>query len=39
MAYFVTEYADENLAEVVRDRPLTTTEAREMLVPVAEALA
>src|SRR6266545_3730069 len=39
VAYLVTEYAEENLAEVLRVRPLTADEAREMLLPVAEALA
>jgi len=39
LAYLVVEYAEENLAEVLRDRPLTTDEAREMLLPVADALA
>jgi hypothetical protein len=39
LAYFVMEYAEENLAEVLRERPLTTDETRDMLQPVAEALA
>jgi TonB family protein len=39
LAYLVMEYAEENLAEVLRDRPLTADEAHEMLLPVAEALA
>jgi TonB family protein len=39
VAYVVMEYAEENLADVLRDRPLTTEEALEMLLPVAEALA
>jgi TonB family protein len=39
VAYLVMEYAEENLADVLRNRRLTTEEAREMLVPVAEALA
>ena len=39
MAYLVMEYAEENLAEVLRERPLTTEETREMLLPVADALA
>ena len=39
LAYLVTEYAEENLAEVLRDRALSNAEAREMLLPVAEALA
>jgi TonB family protein len=36
--YVVTECADENLSEVVRDRTLTAQEAREMLGPVVDAL-
>lgn len=39
LAYFVMEYAEENLAEVLRERPLTTDETRDMLRPVADALA
>ena len=39
LAYLVMEYAEENLAEVLRERPLTTDETREMLQPVADALA
>ena len=39
LAYLVMEYAEENLAEVLRDRPLTTDETREMLLPVTDALA
>jgi TonB family protein len=39
LAYLVTEYAEENLAEVLRERPLTTDETLEMLQPVADALA
>jgi serine/threonine protein kinase len=39
VAYLVMEYAEENLAEVLRERPLTTDETREMLQPVADALA
>jgi TonB family protein len=39
LAYFVMEYAEENLAEVLSERPLTTDETREMLLPVADALA
>jgi len=39
VAYLVTEYAEENLAEVLHDRPLTTGETREMLLPVSDALA
>jgi Protein kinase domain len=39
MAFLVMEYAEENLAEVLRERPLTTDETREVLEPVADALA
>ncbi len=39
LAYLVMEYAEENLAEVLRERPLTTNEIRELLEPVADALA
>jgi len=39
LAYFVMEYAEENLAEVLRERPLSTDETRDMLPPVADALA
>jgi hypothetical protein len=39
VAYLVMEYAEENLAEVLRERPLTMDETREMLQPVADALA
>jgi TonB family protein len=39
VAYLVMEYAEENLAEALRDRPITADEAHEMLLPVAEALA
>jgi len=39
LAYVVMEYAPENLAEVLRERPLTPDETREMLEPVAEALS
>ncbi len=37
--YCLTEYADENLAEILPDRPLTPEQAGEMLRPVLEALA
>jgi len=39
LVYLVMEYAEENLSEVLPSRPLTPTEAREMLGPVLEALA
>jgi TonB family protein len=37
--YVVTEYADEVLAEILRERPLTTRETRELLAPALEALS
>jgi TonB family protein len=37
--YCVMEYAEENLAEIVPDRPLTAKEAWSMLRPVLDALA
>jgi TonB family protein len=39
VAYLVTEYADENLGEVLHDRPLPAGETRKMLLPVSDALA
>jgi len=39
LLYAVTEYAEENLAEILPERPLTPTETREMLEPVLDALA
>ena len=36
--YVVTEYADEVLAEILRERPLSTDETREMLRPALSAL-
>ena len=36
--YVVSEFADENLGQVLRQRPLTPSEARDMLQPVLEAL-
>lgn len=36
--YAVTEYADENLAQILPERALTPAEAREMLEPVLDAL-
>ncbi len=39
MIYAVTEYAEENLGEILPVRPLTTTETREMLDPVLDVLA
>lgn len=37
--YVVTEYGEEVLADVIRDRPLTLGEAREMLGPVLDTLS
>lgn len=39
VVYCVTEYADEVLADVLKDRPLTPDEVQEMLVPVLDALS
>jgi hypothetical protein len=39
LLYIVMERADGNLAEVLRDRPLSSTEAREVLECAASALA
>jgi TonB family protein len=39
LLYVVTEYAEENLAEILPLRPLSRDEAFEMLRPTAEALA
>jgi TonB family protein len=39
LVYAVTEYAEENLSQILPDRPLTPTEAKEMLGPVLDALA
>ena len=39
MLYAVTEYAEEVLADILPGRPLSTTEAREMIGPVLDALA
>ena len=38
LLYVVMEYAEEDLSLVLRDRPLTPTEARDMLAPALEAL-
>lgn len=37
--YVVTEFADEVLAEILKERPLTTEETRELLGPALDALA
>jgi len=39
LLYVVTEYADESLAQVIPERPLSAGEAREMLVPMIDALS
>ncbi len=39
LLFAVTEFAEESLSEVIPDRPLTPDEAREMLVPILDALA
>lgn len=39
LLYAVTEYAEEVLSEIIPERPLTPTEAREMLGPVLDALS
>lgn len=38
LAYLVMEFADENLAEVLTQRPLSATEARQALEPILDAL-
>jgi len=39
LLYLVMEYAEENLSQVLAQRPLTTEEARDMLEPVLDTLA
>src|SRR6202044_1146266 len=39
MLYVVMEYAEENLSQVIARRPLSPAEARDILGPVADALA
>jgi TonB family protein len=39
MLYAVTEYAEEILSQILPQRPLTPTEAGEMLAPVLDALS
>jgi TonB family protein len=39
LLYVVTEYAEESLSQVIPERPLSTAETREVLVPVLDALA
>jgi serine/threonine-protein kinase len=38
MHFAVMEYCEESLAEVLSERPLTSDEARQMLLPTLEAL-
>jgi hypothetical protein len=38
LAYLVMEFADENLAEVLSQRPLSAAEARQALQPILDAL-
>jgi TonB family protein len=38
LLYMVTEYAEESLAQVIPERPLSTGEAREMLEPILDVL-
>jgi hypothetical protein len=37
--FVVTEYAEQNLAQILPHRPLTPAEVQEMLVPTLDALA
>ncbi|MGB9030702.1 MAG: TonB family protein [Acidobacteriaceae bacterium] len=39
LLYVVTEYAEEVLSEILRERPLTSGETSDMLVPVVDALS
>src|ERR1700679_4092906 len=39
LVYAVTEFPEEVLSEILPERPLSPTEAGEMLVPVVDALA
>ena len=39
LLYAVSEYSDEDLSQILPERPLTPTEAREMLDPVLDALS
>lgn len=38
LLYIVTEYADENLAQILPQRPLTPEETQQMLEPIVAAL-
>lgn len=39
LLYAVMEYAEENLSQILPDRPLTSAECRDLLPPLLEALA
>src|SRR5947207_12334303 len=39
LLYVVAEYADESLAQVLPERPLSADETREMLIPLVDALS
>jgi len=39
LLYVVMEYAEENLSQILPDRPLTSAECRDLLPPLLEALA
>jgi TonB family protein len=39
LVYVVMEYAEENLAQILLDQPLTPQDARDVLEPVLDALA
>jgi serine/threonine-protein kinase len=39
LLYVVMEYADDDLSQILSQRPITPAEAREMLEPVLDALA
>ena len=39
LLYAVMEYAEENLSQIIPERPLTPAETREMLPPVLDALS
>jgi TonB family protein len=39
LLYVVMEYAEENLSQILPDRPLTPAESHEMLAPVLDVLA
>ena len=38
LLYIATEYAEESLAQILPQRPLTSSEAQEMLRPVLDVL-